>query len=160
MRVQEYTEFMLERITIQWLAGFFDGEGGVSIYKSAQGWRSKATLTQNDKSLLEAIKVRFPEFHFDGPRRKWGLKLDGTHKQGYEITVHGSLYLSVLLEALKPLVIRKLMEVEVGLEFCSRVAKHEKGKKRYKLAATENSIRMDLAEKMRAARKSDSIVVN
>jgi|SRR5467141_2490950 len=151
---------MLERITIQWLAGFFDGEGGVSIYKSSQGWRVKVSITQNDKSLLEAIRVKFPQFHFGTVKNKRGLKLDGTQRDGHEITVDGGPSVSVFLETIKPFVVRKLMDVEIGLEFCATLRRHEKGKKRTKLTISENSSRLALVERMHASRKLDSILLN
>ena len=65
---------------------------------------------------------------------------------------------SIFLEAIKPFVIRKLMDVETGLEFCRTMQQFMKGKRR-NLGLTEehHAIRAALVEKLKQGRMKDSI---
>ena len=89
-----------DRLTLPWLAGFFDGEGSVCCTRNKQGWRIIVTITQNDIALLEAIKVNFPEFKFSNVRKRSKTK-------GHDISIESSKC-SVFLEAIRPFVIRTL----------------------------------------------------
>lgn len=141
---------MIERITLQWLAGFFDGEGSVCCTRGKQKWRILVVLTQNDRGLLEAIRTKFPEFKFCKARHRSGAK-------GFDITAEGGAC-SVFLEAVKPFVIRKLIDVETGLEFCETIRTFTKGKRRnLGLTEEQHGIRATLVEKMKLGRAKDSI---
>lgn len=144
---------MLDRITPQWLAGFFDGEGSVACYRGVKGWKMKVTLTQKDEGLLSAIRTKFPEFCFYPPRRKHGR---GRINPCFEIVIDGGVA-SVFLEAIRPFVIRKLLDVEVGIQFSSTIQNFRKGKKRTRLTEQEHKIRTDLVEKLHEGRLLDSI---
>jgi hypothetical protein len=159
---------MLERITLEWLAGFFDGEGGIACYRTKSlpskwtgivhvRWKLKITLTQNDESLLDAIRTKFPEFKFSAPRLKpRGASKKQHWRPGYEITTDGGSCYAFLM-AMRPLVIRKLLDVETALEFCETIHKFRLGKKRVVLTQEEHNIRLALAEKLKQGRVKDSI---
>lgn len=146
---------MIERITLQWLAGFFDGEGSVCCTrnKRKRTWRIIVSITQNDEGLLEAIRTKFPEFRFRRAQRKHGVG----RVKGLDLMIDGSKA-AIFLEAIRPYVIRKLVDVETGIEFCRTMRDFMKGQQR-KLGLTEeqHAIREALVEKLRLGRTKDSI---
>lgn len=147
---------MIERITLQWLAGFFDGEGSVCCTRTRQGaykWRIIVAITQNDEGLLEAIRAKYPEFRFRKAQRKHGAG----RVRGLDIMIDGSKC-AIFLEAIRPYVIRKLIDVETGLEFCRTIREFTKGKRRnLGLTEEQHSIREALVEKLKLGRMKDSI---
>lgn len=50
-------------ITLQWLAGFFDGEGCIGLHKggsrSTANYHPRATITNTDLPTLKAIQVQY-----------------------------------------------------------------------------------------------------
>ena len=146
---------MMERITLAWLAGFFDGEGSISIHKSKQAWRLRITLTQCDLSLLTAIRAKFPEFKFLLPKMK-SYGNDGCKRQpGFEIGIAGVKACSVFLETIRPLVVRKLMDVEVGLAFCKTVRPNTN--RRQRITPEEHAVRKLLVDKLKYSRLQRSV---
>ena len=104
---------MLERITPQWLAGFFDGEGSIVL----MNWRGQvkvaASIGQKDLSLLMAIRSKYPEFRkptFNSNDTKgcWFIRANGRKAKRF-------------LEDIAPYVIRKRTQVELALEFIETV---------------------------------------
>jgi hypothetical protein len=99
------------RLTPQWLAGFFDGEGCVSVYTLAQNGKPtmKVNITQADYMLLALIALKFK--HVSGPNLKQHKKLKSKvwelvwTRQGCE----------EILLYLKDHVILKRKQVELGL---------------------------------------------
>ena len=47
------------RLTPQWVAGFFDGEGSVSAEKSGASYTVRITITQKDPKILALIALKY-----------------------------------------------------------------------------------------------------
>lgn len=58
-------------MTIEWLAGFFDGEGYVGFDKRAGRLYPRLDISQKDKLILQAIGREFGGRTY-GPYRAWG----------------------------------------------------------------------------------------
>lgn len=100
------------RVTPQWLAGFFDGEGCVSVYTLANANvpSFKVNLTQANLRVLTVIASHFK--HCSGP----SLKRHKRHKSDvYELTWTSRGCLEIL-EYIKDFVVIKRKQVELGIE--------------------------------------------
>ena len=97
---------------VVWCAGFFDGEGSVSIVKSNGGasFALHVTITQNVREVLERIETRFGgTIH---------LKHDNGLATGPVWEWFGCGATAVpLLTSIQPFLLRKRDEVDVALEF-------------------------------------------
>ena len=148
---------MLERLTLQWLAGFFDGEGSINIgqhnvwHSNRKMWRVGITLTQADELLLQAIRQKWPEFRFCTPGHKSG------NNRAYEISIKGAKAAVVFLKAIEPYVIRKLPDVRIAIEFCEGFGKFRKGQQRGRLNPAEHARRVLLAQKIREVRRAPTL---
>jgi len=107
------------RMTPQWLAGFFDGDGHVSICRmrssaGARKWylRLKCTFTNKDALTLCVIASKFG---FPAPLLKEAKK----YKSGvFEVCLQGKNAVP-FLECIKDHVIIRRKQVELALEFSS-----------------------------------------
>ena len=100
------------RLTPQWLAGFFDGEGCVITNKRKHNlpYGVIVQLTQKDAKLLALIALRFPGAV--GPHvNNWGANRSNC----YYIKWHGRFAIP-FLEVIKDHVIVKRKQVGAGLE--------------------------------------------
>lgn len=103
------------KLTAEWLAGFFDGEGCVSIRQGHRtgGFCLKVNLTQANFPLLKAIADKYEA---SGPYTKCRKTKTGKESTVYEISWQGK-YAKPILELLRNLVIVKQRQVELALEF-------------------------------------------
>lgn len=112
--VQDELQIAAERLTPQWLAGFFDGEGCVSA--SISGLRNPRLIvhiTQSDPLLLSLIALKFGgNGTLYSPKRKFAQK---EKKPCYIISFGGKACLPIL-EYIRPHVILKRKLVEWGIE--------------------------------------------
>lgn len=66
-------------ISLEWLAGFFDGEGYIGIYGRKRNWRLLAGIAQCNKEILTQIQTQFGGCLYAKLRRS--VK----HNQGWEL---------------------------------------------------------------------------
>lgn len=109
------------RLTPEWLAGFFDGEGcvcarRVRLHGRPHGWTLRVNLTQADVGLMYAIAMQFKAGY--GPYAKTRTTRKGKDSTVYEIGWQGKAAIPVL-ELLDGLVIRKRKQVRLGLRFAT-----------------------------------------
>lgn len=102
------------KLTPEWLAGFFDGEGCICISIHGRYQSLRINITQADHELLQAIKEKYGASY--GPYRKGRRTRSGRGSVVYEIGWYGNKCRSIL-ELLQPLVIKKAAQVEIALKF-------------------------------------------
>jgi intein-encoded DNA endonuclease-like protein len=117
--IQSELEISTERLTPQWLAGFFDGEGCISITNRHNGSgvnypRLSVTITQSEPTLLTLIGLKFTNDLGDVvcPVRK-GTKKE--KKPCYSLRMTGK-NARPFLEYVRPYVILKRKLVEWAIE--------------------------------------------
>lgn len=105
------SEFLesLNRITPQWLAGFFDGEGCVSCVRHRGMPALRVDLIQAEYNILHLIGLKFDRQPTAKTRRN--IK----HKQGWCLSFGGKSALP-FLEFIKPHVVLKRKLVDWGIE--------------------------------------------
>ena len=64
-------------LDVKYIAGFFDGEGCVSLYTDSEGTNHQVTVAQNDVRPLDAILEAFPGGHIYRYRRCYYLAYCG-----------------------------------------------------------------------------------
>jgi hypothetical protein len=138
---------MLNRITTQWLAGFFDGEGSIVLAKNHRRDYIRVTIAQNDKSLLEAIRLVYPEFrppsNNRGSSKCWFILLNGRNAKRF-------------LTDIEPHCVRKHTQVQLALEFIETID-WSRGEK----ISDETKIKKSsLVDAIYAAREKDSVVLH
>ncbi len=96
------------RITPQWLAGFFDGEGSICIHKNGGGNCSfQASISQAEPKILALIALKFGV-------RVYERAAQG--RRGFQIKFNGKCA-TPFLEYIKDHVICKRRQVGAALEF-------------------------------------------
>lgn len=118
MDVQDIID-RVAKVTPEWLAGFFDGEGCVSsqIINNKRG-RISVTITQKEPSIILAISMKYPGGTI--------CKREKTLKNNKGFTTHWQLTYWDLcglnfLKSIQPFVIQKLPQVNLALEFMKLV---------------------------------------
>ena len=144
---------MIERITPEWIAGFFDGEGSVSAY-STRTRRGKGlyenikiAMSQNDYSLMKAIQSRHQEFHLrESPKNHWQLACWGKKAEPF-------------LRLIEPLCIRKHSQIVLALELIGTLAL--KGRLSHRESVSEETMerRFAIRQEMDRAKISDSVAM-
>ena len=109
------------KLTLEWLAGFFDGEGCVCLRRQTlrgefKGWSLRVNVTQANLELISAIVHKFSASY--GPYRKPRSTRSGKESIVYECGWYGPNAKEFLLMLL-PLVVVKRQQVEIGLEYLS-----------------------------------------
>ena len=106
--------------SLQWAAGFADGEASIFIYKQAYpahptrnpAYRLGFTITQNDRQILEHFK--------DGVGIHGGLydikREVGHNRQMYQLTFTGINALK-LISILQPYLLRKQIEAQTAIAY-------------------------------------------
>jgi len=117
-------DIALERLTPQWLAGFFDGEGCVSASMSGvRNPRLIVSITQSDFQLLNLIAMKFsPDGCMYTPVRKGAQR----EKRPCWILSFGGKSCLPILDYIAPHVILKRKLVIWGIEMAKLTA--ERGK--------------------------------
>jgi hypothetical protein len=105
------------RITPQWVAGFFDGDGHVGITvqtgPSRKYLRPKCTFTGKDCLVLAIIASKYG---FGGPFLKESKKYKS---DVYEIESRGG-EIHPFLAMIRPYVVIRRPQVELAIEFCEK----------------------------------------
>lgn len=117
-------DIALERLTPEWLAGFFDGEGCVSASMSGvRNPRLIVSITQSDFNLLSLIGMKFSQGgSLYSPIRKGAQR----EKRPCWILSFGGKSCLPILEYIRPHVILKRKLVEWGIEMAKLTG--ERGK--------------------------------
>lgn len=117
-------DIALERLTPQWLAGFFDGEGCVSAtMHKTRNPRLIVHITQSDLQLMTLIAMKFsPDGCMYSPVRK---KCAREKRPIYCVSFGGKSCLPIL-EYIRPYVILKRKLVEWGIEMAKLTGEHGK----------------------------------
>lgn len=106
------------RLTPQWLAGFFDGEGCVHASLDPRGRTYiKVQLNQKDPIILGLIGLKFPPSYTRA--RSVPTKSGGT-TTGHMLSWEGYIALD-FLSYIKDHVIVKRKLVELAIEFCDHI---------------------------------------
>lgn len=131
------------RISVEYAAGFFDGEGSVSISylanKTGRGWwRVVAVVAQNDRRPLDALKERWGGFI--GERR---TPEGRTHFDWRVTTKLAHLF----FEEIRPYLIVKAEAVDIALSFREGIGENIVGKAG--MTPEEHERRMALREQLR-----------
>jgi len=109
---QQESDVLLDfvaRLSPQWLAGFFDGEGCVGVYANTSYTKLDVNISQKNPGILAIISLKFPA-------KVSYSKKDDT----YHIAWSGRNAIPVL-EFIKDYVIVKKRQVELALEFTSLI---------------------------------------
>lgn len=118
----------MKRVDIAYMAGFFDGEGCISICCSSGRWRElslKCQVGQCNRWILELYK-----FRFSGSIRLQRSKNPQHHDYWmWHISSGGA---AEFLKVIKPYLYLKKAEAEIGIEFQShkRACNHLKPEER------------------------------
>ncbi len=92
-------------LNLAWVAGFFDGEGCVSIYRFRGRPKMQVSIAQKDRTLLDLIAIEFPESV--GPSfgdGVWHLFFNGVKARGF-------------LEAIRPYSLGKAAQIDMALRY-------------------------------------------
>jgi hypothetical protein len=134
------------KITPQWLAGFFDGEGCVSIHKSRQhGFRISVVLTQSDRDLLILISSLF------GGCIQKSTKSDLAKKTCYYVMWAGTSGRR-LLEYIKADSILKSEQIEIALAFMDTI-----GSRGRDVPSSDLSKRVSLAAEIKKMKDNGNV---
>jgi hypothetical protein len=141
---QEKLLEVVARMTPQWIAGFFDGEGCVSPKIEHHGTIAnvRVSVTQKDPTILSLIGLKFPGGHFSIKNRQIasGKATTVTHELMYT-----GASCQALLEYIKDHSIVKKEQILLGLDMCKLVT-YSGGK----LSEAERSKRIEISERIRA----------
>lgn len=98
----------------EYLAGFFDGEGCVTIMLASKGKQAqlRVYLTNTCREILELVQLQF-----GGKIYKASAKsIPSNWKQAYHIILHSNKGLK-FLETVEPFIFVKSAQVKLGIEF-------------------------------------------
>lgn len=127
------------RLTPQWLAGFFDGEGCVCVHKCASdfSFTFQVTVSQAEPKILALIALKF------------GLSVNVSKSNGRRMFVARAMGRGAIpfLEYIKDHVVCKRRQVEAALEFASTLNKTGG----FTLSVEQTTTRSRLAEVIRRA---------
>lgn len=104
------------RITPQWLAGFFDGEGCVSASKRGPMYSVKVSIAQSDPIILSVIALKFNNTTFSCSESKL------SKRPSFAVIWTGRSVLEIL-EYIKDHVIVKRKQVEAAIELANILSK-------------------------------------
>lgn len=110
-------------ITPEWLAGFFDGEGCVTVVKARKSnFTPVVTFTNTDLETLQVIQRQYGgTLHFKGERRGWN--------KGYMLKFAGAGAARRILVVIQPFLITKKREVDFFLTAWFSTFEGRRGKK-------------------------------
>lgn len=119
MEPQDIIE-IVNRLTPEWLAGFFDGEGCVNARFTSGVPSLRVTLTQKDPSIILAISFKYSGGLIHSLNHK--LKNDKSQTTTYCLTYNGNNSKNILV-AIEPFVIVKKKQVILAIEFSKFITK-------------------------------------
>ena len=133
-------------LSLEYIAGFFDGEGYIQIAKRSPSGHSRspywllACIGNTHRGVLDEIaKVTGGKVLFHN-----GVKRGQTHPH-YRLTFYTQQALT-FLKAIQPYLIVKREEADLAISFCEHVKARHYG---YKLTNEEMAIRHDYYTKMK-----------
>lgn len=140
---------VISRLTPQWLAGFFDGEGCVSPKIEHHGTIAnvRVSITQKDPTILCLIGLKFGGGHFSVKNR---LIASGKATTNSHELMYTGASCQPLLEYIRDHSIVKKEQILLGLEMCKLVT-YSGGK----LTESERAKRIEIAEKIRAINRKN-----
>lgn len=109
---QEKVEEIRSQLTLQYIAGFFDGEGSITVTNALS---LQVIIGQNDESILHAIS------QFFGTGKVSAVKIRRGHKQSYTVRWCG-FNAARVLEQLKPFLILKRDRAELAVKMQALVS--------------------------------------
>lgn len=134
---------------LAWAAGFLDGEGCIRIAKRDPGtdanhiYSLEVTITQNCLTTLthfqDVLGVKSSIYVFKGT---------GTVRSTVYALTYRCTRAQAVLELLRPFLVRKLREADVGIEFAQRASFERKGRRRH--SDEEIALREDYYLRLRA----------
>lgn len=129
-----------------YLAGFFDGEGSISLIKNKEksgkvGFQLVIHLSNTNLKILEKYKELF------GGSIYITKRLTERHKQAYYWTARSKTAL-MFLEKIKPYLFIKKRQAILGIEFSKQLRPHG-GNRKKPLTKDENSFRIKSANTMK-----------
>jgi hypothetical protein len=164
MATLEKTELdiALERLTPQWLAGFFDGEGCVTVTMSGvTNPRVMVSITQQDYNLLYAIWKKFCEPNTGCLYKPVRKKSRGNEQDVWLLHFTGKSCLPIL-ETIAPYVILKRKLVGWGMEMARLT--QERGKGGSTLPQENRNRRLELMKLVRdenkGSRSGEELVIS
>lgn len=104
----------VSKITPEWLAGFFDGEGCINARFTSGVPSLRVTLTQKEPSIILAISLKYSGGLIHPLKHK--LKDDKSQTITYCLTYNGNNSVNIL-KAIEPFVIVKKAQIVLALEF-------------------------------------------
>ena len=125
-------------ISNQYWAGFFDGEGSVSI---SNVLRPSATLTQKRRHVLDLAFAKFGGMVYGKGNKK---------HEGYQLTFKNADEVEGFLNAIYPFLIVKKEEVEIILELLTFIKRKNTGC--HPLSNEESEKRLHLRKKLQSIR--------
>jgi hypothetical protein len=148
-------DIALERLTPQWLAGFFDGEGCITVTMSGvTNPRVMVSITQQDYNILYAIWEKFCTTRTGCLYKPTRKKSRGNEQDCWLLHFTGKSCLPIL-RTIEPYVILKRKLVIWGIEMAQLT--QERGKGGSTLPQENRARRMELMHLVRTenGRKSD-----
>lgn len=115
-------------ITDEYAAGFFDGEGSVTIHHATRKSSKyvhhtlQVTINNTDESVMTALKNKYGGYLLKNPLKEG-------KRQFYTWTLRDSSS-KEFLTAILPFSIVKRPNIEIALEYIGTIIKQEKGKKK------------------------------
>jgi hypothetical protein len=155
-------DIALERLTPQWLAGFFDGEGCITVTMSGvTNPRVMVSITQQDYNLLYAIWKKFCEPNTGCLYKPVRKKSRGNEQDCWLLHFTGKSC-GPILRTIEPYVILKRKLVVWGIEMTELTQERGKGGSALSL---ENRIRRSELMKLvrnenNNSRTSENIVIS
>jgi hypothetical protein len=143
---QEFVE-ALERITPQWLAGFFDGEGCITCVRYRGMPSLRVDLIQCDANILILIGAKFGRSPYAKPGRS------PRHRTGYVLGFVGKSALP-LLQYIQPHVVLKRKLVDWGVEM-AKLHGETGGNRRWGKGFLKPEVRQRREELLRAMRNEN-----
>jgi len=125
------------RLSDEYIAGFFDGEGSIYISNLTLGYSLRVQIGQNDIRPLKCIQRKFGG----------GIYSNGKKSKGYTLTLCGNSTIP-LLKAIKPFVLVKRKQVFLALRHLKTLRPHP-GWKGKPLTRYEKKARLECRKKMR-----------
>lgn len=93
-------------LSLEYIAGFFDGEGTIGVYKTngKNHWDLTVKISQQNPEIIVLIYAQFPEAKFQPGHTVWEVRFYGENSRRF-------------LELIKPYAICKLRQIELALSF-------------------------------------------
>jgi len=122
-------------MTYEYLAGFFDGEGSISIIRDGIDCRTKVCITNTNEKVMAAIATFISHTY----NKKSGPL--GT-SQAFTLEICDQAAILIILNGMMPYLIVKKPRAEMMIEYLNGI-----GKRTYHLTSEIRKARIEFAEK-------------